>query len=394
MKNLNKKIKILILFVIIIIIVVLLSLVTLKNKQQATEQVQQEEIIAPSYNVKPDLSKLSTNEYYNIKKCIEKYYEADSTSNNEFIIEEIYAKDVEDNIYIYLVYGKQINKETEKFEDYGFIVVLDGNNKTFKIASYEYIKRLNIEKNITGDELKKKINIDEIESLDDNKYNISSNSEKQIVKDIFENFILVSKYDSQYAYNLLDEDYREERFGNVEKGVNYLKQNINNVYGVLEKMFTDDSNPNYTVYICVDNFGNYFIIKKDDQWMEYTIMLDTYSVPIEYLSKKYKNDKRAEFNLSCFNQMINMKDYEKAYSVLNDKFKEKYFQTQQEFEKYILNHLFENNIFKNTKILNNDKTYKITTEIYNGKDYRQDNVVKRFKVELLENNEFAISFDI
>ena len=87
-------------------------------------------------------------------------------------------------------------------------------------------------------------------------------------------------------------------------GEEYLEKNVYNVFGYkIEKMSKDESDPNFTRYVCLDNKGNYIVIKKDDQLMKYTVILDVYTVSIPEIDQKYdslNSAKKSVMNLKKF----------------------------------------------------------------------------------------------
>ena len=220
--------------------------------------------------------------------------------------------------------------------------------------------------------------------------------DKEIMTFYFKQYITEMIYDTQKAYELLDEEYRNKRFGNYEKFATYVKNNSEDIEKSLLLQYKIETFDEYKEYICKDAYGNCYIFKEIKP-MEYTVLLDQYTLDDKIFLKQYsqKEDKgKAQMNLEKFKQMLNRQDYTSAYDVLNKDFKAKYFSTENEFKNYILNNLFEYNSFTYTEIANGNKKYKITTRISDEKDYSKENVVKRFTVELLDDDKFCISFDI
>ena len=434
---LNDKIKFLIIFIIILIVIIIAVLLIFSNKKQA----ENEKVITPSYNIEPKTnpSDLGTNEYYTIKGCIDRYYDLISQVNDEynqkviynilnkdyidyysikennikqlyednkytkFIIEEIYLKNNKDSVYTYLIYGKQINENTEKSEDYGLILILDGNNKTFSVAPYNYITKLKIKKSITGEELNKIIDTGKIEHSkeNENSYLMAKIEELELVKNIFKEYKLAAKYDAHYAYDLLDEEYREKRFKDSENAENYLKDNINNIFGYkLEKMSVDNSDPYYTRYVCLDNNGNYFIIKKDDQLMKYSIILDIYTIPVKEVTEKYNkanNAQKTAINIEKFKQMINLKDYNSAFNALDETFRKNNFGSVENFEKYIKQNWPEyiNVKCSDYKDVSDVGTINVKISERGISEEELNKVIeKTFIVKLVDENNFVMSFNV
>ena len=132
--------------------------------------------------------------------------------------------------------------------------------------------------------------------------------------------------------------------------------------------------------------------------MNYTVLLDQYSVEDKVFKQEYDKQEEKEYNraqliLNLVNQMLNRKDYDSLYNVLNENFKNKYFQTQEAFENYIKENLFEQNKFEYVGFSKEDNRVIIKTEISDLVN-NEEMKVKRYGVELLDDDNFLISFDV
>ncbi len=94
--------------------------------------------------------------------------------------------------------------------------------------------------------------------------------------------------------------------------------------------------------------------------MNYTVIIDTYTIDIpEFLDKYNKGtpQEKVLLNLNKFMQSINNKDYKFAYSLLADGFKQNNFQTLDKFEGYIKTNFFDKNTFDYKKFGDSANTY-------------------------------------
>ena len=205
-------------------------------------------------------------------------------------------------------------------------------------------------------------------------------------------------YDTEYAYELLDKDYKSLRYDNYDKFKDYIEKDKNYIEKSIIKKYEINEYANYKEYICLDYYNNYYIFKQTDS-MDYTVLLDKYTVESEKDIEDYNNQKnktKVQLNLNKFMQMINRKDFISAYNVLNEDFRNKYFLTVQDFEQYILNNFYTYNEFEYLECSEKDNIYKVKTQINNltQETNSENEIIKRFKVELKQDREFNISFDI
>lgn len=213
----------------------------------------------------------------------------------------------------------------------------------------------------------------------------------------FNQYIKSMVYDTEYAYTHLDEKYRDKRFGNYDNFKTYIQHNSELLDESILVKYQIARFNDYTEYVCRDCFNNYYIFKETDP-MNYTVLLDQYSVEDKVFKQEYDKQEGKEYNraqliLNLVNQMLNRKDYDSLYNVLNENFKNKYFQTQEAFENYIKENLFEQNKFEYLGFSKEDDRIIIKTEISDLVN-NEEMKVKRYGVELLDDDNFLISFDV
>ena len=165
-------------------------------------------------------------------------------------------------------------------------------------------------------------------------------------------------------------------------------------------MAVNDENNEYTQYVCKDNKENYFIINMKSESFSYTIQLDTYTIDIKQFLDKYNSaseENKVTLNLDKFRQMLNLKDYESAYNVLDETFRNTKFGTIDNFEQYVKDNWFDNNKFEYEEVNKNGNVYTLSTNIINNNaddnSYKQ-NINKVFIIKLKEGTDFAMSFNV
>ena len=196
------------------------------------------------------------------------------------------------------------------------------------------------------------------------------------------------------AYYLLDKEYREKRFQSIEDYVQYVQNNKETYDNATLVSYQVQENNGSNRYICLDENGNYYIFT-ESAVMDYTVMLDTYTIDMPEFIEEYNNSteqQKAALNIERFFRALNQKDYRYAYIHLADSFKNNYFKTQEEFESYAKENLFENTKQTYSNFEKQSDLYTYSVKITN-KD-TNESVQKTFIVDLGEGTEFVLSFNV
>jgi len=82
---------------------------------------------------------------------------------------------------------------------------------------------------------------------------------------------------TENAYNLLDIEYRDKRFGNIDNYKNYVSS-LNYTTFTLDRYYKKESN-GYIIFGVYDKNGNFFAFKTKGV-MQYTVFLDESTVEI------------------------------------------------------------------------------------------------------------------
>ena len=318
--------------------------------------------------------------------------------NYDYVIKKVYDYDSKLYVRTYFVFGDILNKQEKNKTEYNFVINIDSVNKTFEIAQLEvaYSKYVDYsdKNNLKIDKSLAEI----VTNIKQNDYNSAKIVEGLGTKDIiayyFKQFILSMIYDSQKAYELLDNEYKQNRFEDFSKFQEYINSNIDDLENSFILKYKVKEFDDYKEYLCIDNYNNYYIFKEKIP-MEYTVLLDQYTINDEIFISDYNKKKgasRAQMNLNLFAQMVNRQDYSAAYNVLNKDFRDKYYKTEEEFEQYIKNNLFKHNEFVFEEIEGEESSFKIKTNIKNIEDSNQSKI-KRFKINIDKSN-FSISYDV
>ena len=102
-------------------------------------------------------------------------------------------------------------------------------------------------------------------------------SDDEMVKIYLNDYVYTMYSDIEKAYNLLDEDYRTQKFGDITNYQNYVNSLTYSTY-TLDSYYID-SKEGYKIFGVYDTNGNVFIFKTKGV-MQYTVYLDDYTVEI------------------------------------------------------------------------------------------------------------------
>lgn len=292
-----------------------------------------------------------------------------------------------EDVISYLTSGYYIDIKESKIINFELVVNLNTLNNTYSILTEEYLKKHGYES----------LNKNIFFKIDNNGYNVFDNKEiedNQVVSEYFYNYKYNMLYNSQKGYSILEKSYKDKRFGSLENYKKYINDNYNSLENSILTKYQIEENENGKKYICLDNFGNYYIfnVKKI---MDYDLMLDTYTIESEKFKTEYNNgsnQKKVKLNIDKFIKMLNNKDYSHAYDVLDENFKNNYFKTEENFQKYIKNNLLEFNNINFEKFTEEGEIY-IYQIVLSDKTLKSDKTIRMNVImKLEEGTDFVMSF--
>jgi len=380
-----KKLKLIIILLIILTIVVLVSLLFV-NKKEESEITDSETPENIEVEIEEEVAEvlLERSDYFTVNTCIREYVNTLNIKNSKYygyneegeyacvvgesekkeniynLLSNKYIK--ENNITINNIYSN-INT-LEKSMLFSVLDMKNLQNSKLKTYAVHFIIQDMIDYSII-DEQYVVVNIDEknltfsIEPLDEEYRNIDeitiNKFEETITKkenNIFTyptmtNEDVVREYLSLYKkitlgspkimYNLLDEEYKDTRFGSLAKYKEYVEQNLQNIKTAMVDKYQIVEQDEYTQYIIIDKKGNYYIFNEKEV-MNYSVILDTYTIDTPQFIEKYNSANaqgRMALNLQKFFDAIESNDYNYAYNCLSDGFKNNNFASLESFETYI-----------------------------------------------------------
>ncbi len=312
----------------------------------------------------------------------------------EMYIDEILKTQLSNTVSAYYINGKIRNITDSQINKYNIILKIDFGNNTFSVYPYEYIKNNQMQQLSENSVINIAI-VKEITDKVDNKYKDQTNKYKTITIPYFEKMKTDLLYDQEYIYNLLDDEYKEKKFGNIDGFKNYIELNKETFLNMEIQKYARYYYDGYTQYVALDNFGNYYIFNETST-MNYKILLDTYTINQPEFIEKYDSAsdvEKAGYNIDKFITAINTKDYNYAYNHLAQSFKQNNFTTLESFINYVQNNFYSKN---NYEIKNGTKEGDYYVYTVNITDAEQDTsklVQKNFIVNIKDNREFELSFN-
>ena len=400
-----KKMKILIILLIILIIITTLSIVILLPKLK-DEEIRNLDSEVSNEDILDIREETSYKGYVIIQKCIENYIEYSNESNEEklaAILEKEEKTEKFDEVYYLKI--EQIYK-IERINDTTYFVetTLDDKNVYF-VINVDYItKSYNIRKS-TETEYKnaKENNVDtkylqsiEIKSNDYNKIEDKDLSNEQVMSKYFYNYLQLELTKPEVAFTILEKGYKSQKFGNdINKYKEYIENNKEKLSDTAIVESSVKASDNSTQYTIVDTYGKTYIIK-EYKYTDYTIEIQEDNKENEEYLNKYlalSPTEKVEENIKRVYQLIDDKEYESVYNLLDSQFKSSNFATLEQFENYAKETFFEYNVLGKITIQEQGQNYVINVPYKDGYSSVAEKREKNFVMRLQENTDFILSFE-
>lgn len=342
-------------------------------------------------NIKEGIYNLLSKNY--IEKngvTVQNVYEKVETMNTSTLFVPLKISKVQnDTIKSFIVYGLVETQDYQAINKIYIIVNIDSANKTYSIEPIS--KKYNSIQEIKVDKPEK-----EIEKKDNNTFVTSPTTNEDSAKDYINLYKRLILGDIEEAYKLLEESYKTAKFGSIDNFRKYVEKNKKEIIRIRVEKYQVAQKDGYTQYVCIDQNENYYIIREKGM-LDYTLILDTYTIDLPEFTQKYEQasgEEKVLLNLQKIFTAINGKDYKYVYNKLDETFKNNNFKTQEEFEKYIKQNLFENNNVSTGSVEKQGETYlyKLTISDKTGNSSKVVN--KTFVMQLKEGTDFVMSFSI
>ncbi len=412
-----KNIKLLIIILSILVIGLIITLAILRMESKNTKRNVISNNITPSIenNINNDIispkttiltfntsieKETSNSVLYSLNRNINKYFnyikENNETAINELGGNSIYLITNNVKYVVKQAYVTQ-NQYMSKYYTYGTLTIANGNytaqtqeiymilyltaeNKGYKlqtISKEEYLNRTALEQNDTIEIQEGTYNKFEYEYIDNVKQ----------MENYLEDYSFQIFNNTENSYNLLNTEYKEKRFKDLQAFVQFLNEKQGQLHNIKINQYTVDEENQNKIYKGTDQNGNYYeIIEKS--YMNYEIILDNYTM-LDYSNDSDEN--KIKLSAEKFILMLNSADYTNAYNLLEPSFKQINFPTEQDFINYVKNNFYARNIVA-SKDLSEDGICTVT--IKDSISTQANKIQKQFKVIMGEGMSFTIEFNI
>lgn len=226
-----------------------------------------------------------------------------------------------------------------------------------------------------------------------NEFKYSYISNQQIANIYFTNYISRTYENIEEAYDLLDEEYKQKRFGSIEEYKKYIDAIGDDIFYLRLKEYKIKENNGKKQIICLDQNGDYYIFN-ETAVMQYSVLLDPYTVEVQSIKEEYEAldiKNKVTYCVKNYINSIKKENYQYAYSVLSQEFKNNYFSTIQIFTNYM------KQIFNNTTSVtysnfrNEGEIYLVDVQFKNGENIQNE---KTLIIKLNDGMNFELSFNV
>ncbi len=331
------------------------------------------------------------------KSYIDEYNITDKTllkkvsdyTNYDLKIEKIYLSEASNRINYYLVYATLDNK------DFNLLIKTDLDNYAFSVFLPEYVK----DKNYSNEMEESEINLDknEIEKNDYNIFMYSNISDQYLIDTYLRDYKDIMFSDIEKAYNLLDEEYRDKRFGSIEEFRKYVQSNKEELEEITIESYMKNTYQDEQEYVGKDQYDNIYVFTSHYA-MDYRVELDDYTLSNEQLDEEYMNlstQEKVVNNINKWIKMLNHRDYKSAFEVLDETFrKENFNDSVDDFADYMKLYFPEHYEFDVEKYSDETGVSAIEILMHDITGKEMADVGETIYMQLGEGTDFVMSFTL
>lgn len=390
MKNFeNLKLILIILSIIIIIILIMIFIVLNSMKPKDNIDISMD---APKLDTSLKFDKLGGK---SVLFSLEEIIKENIPDIQTFYMQEVYYKDIKYDVETeYYIYGISFRDNYNTIEK-DYIIIRQNYEKM--LYTFE-IKQRNITKEqfqqIIQNKANEKGENSEVKYNNNNVFNLKNISNEDLVRRYTDYYITLALYSPSDAYEILDNDYREKKFKTLDQYKEYIENNRKSLENYTLKKYAYNDEGENTRYIAVDSEDNYYIIE-EIELLNIKIQLDNYTIEDKKYVEEYNklsNEEKVNICLSKVLKMINNKEYNDLYNLLDETYKSTYFMNFEDFKKYINDNYFYNNEFISSNISFNVNSYICEVKIKSGVGVSALEKTNTIIIQLANDTSFKISF--
>lgn len=323
--------------------------------------------LAQQYRQQGDYSR---NVVYDLK--INEMYVADISTDMDFILVNFAINGIEDNM----------------------LIKLDFANNTFSIFGKEYLEDKGYNKDTEISSIE--ISTNDIESNNYNSFDLVNTDDKYVINQYFSEYQTKLLNNTDSAYELLDQEYRENKYENPEEFSQYVETNYETLQNTYLTKYQINQFDEYKEYVCLDANNNYYIFIEKSM-TDYSVILDTYTVDLKDFTDKYNSadvSTKVGMNVEKVIEAINDKDYRYVYNKLDETFRNNNFGSLDNFNTYMNENFYENNEMEYLEFSEEGDTYIYSARVKNTQEENSEGREITIIMRLLEGTDFVMSFSM
>lgn len=319
----------------------------------------------------------------NIKNKIKEITEFD------YNIDDIYISELDEDEIGYNLF---IVEGTLNNNRYDIMINIDSYNMTYSVFLNDYMEKYGYKSEMNVDDIK--IGMDEIKENNYNTFNYENVTNQYVAIKTFEKYMYYMKNNVDKAYEKLDDEYKQKRFETKEDFIKYISDINIDLEDAEVNKFAFENLDDTRKITCIDQYNNKYIFTETSV-MDFKVQLDDYTLQTDELKQKYNdyNTKtKVAYNINKFITMSNTKDYKNMYKLLSEGFRNNNFQTEEDFENYIRENLFDKCKIEFKDFSNEGEIYIYSIVL---SDYNEENSeVKNMSIimQLNDDMDFELSF--
>lgn len=195
----------------------------------------------------------------------------DNFDSDEIHIDNVYKLQQKGELSLYIVEATQLYRYSDNMKKFSIILKLDSGNNTFSVFLDNYINDKNYNNLKIGDKVK--VALKKVEVNPSNKYDPSEKKITENVEDIFEEYTKNCIFYEKKAYNLLDNECKNNEFQSYELFDKYITDNIVDIVTMNLLSYEDFQEEGYVKYKCTSSKGLVYIFKVTS-YITYTVTIE------------------------------------------------------------------------------------------------------------------------